>query len=112
MSEHDSTEALAKALHAAAPYSCGEFPHTHEAHNTGPYGQAASLLAALTAAGYSLIRIEELEGLRRLLGYLWNEADVEPGHTKVCDLFGIDDPMAVEIEAALSSTPEPEGGAK
>ena len=43
----------------------------------------------------------EIERLRRLLAYLWNEADIEPGHAKVCDLFGVDDPLSLDITAAL-----------
>ena len=42
-----------------------------------------------------------LKTIRGVLNYLWNETDVEPGNTKVCDLFPASDPMAVEIADIL-----------
>jgi hypothetical protein len=51
------------------------------------------------------IEAEAVEPYVLVLNYLWNEADIEPGHTKVCDLFDVSDPMAVDIADLL--TPEP-----
>jgi hypothetical protein len=53
-----------------------------------------------------------------LLGYLWQEANVERGPKasdtmpKVRDLFSPDDPLALDIEAALTRADQPAQGAE